>query len=147
MRRSAVSVITVLAGLAAVHAASIERVQIIRAGLWTSADAQLAFSRVADVVPGKLGTIFGIEWRPLGKTGSGSASLKIRWLYPPPGLQHPITRARRSMDEFDYPVTPGGREVTVIELNSDAMILPGKWSVEIADAERVLARQEFTVEK
>lgn len=135
-----------LAAVAVVQAASVDRVQILRAGLWLSGNGgQLAFSRVTDVVPARIGTVFGIEWRPMGKATDTATTLKIRWLYPAPGLQHPITRARRTSDEFDYAVTPGSRETTVIELNSEAMLLPGKWAVEINDATRVLARHEFSL--
>lgn len=145
MRLPTLTAVFCLAALAAAHAA-VDRVQILRAGLWLSGDGgRLAFSRVTDTIPARIGTVFGIEWRPIGKANDSAATLKIRWFYPAPGLQHPVTRARRTSDEFEYAVTPGARETTVIELNSEAMLLPGKWAVEIADATRVLARQEFSL--
>ena len=146
MRLVTLGALLSMAVIAVAHAASVDRVQIVRAGLWNPGDgARPAFVRVTDTVPAKVGTIFGIEWRPLGRGGDGASNVKVRWLYPPPGLQHPVTRVRRNSDEFDYPVTMGAREVTVIELNSEAMLLPGKWVVEINDAARPLARQEFTL--
>jgi hypothetical protein len=146
MRRAMLIGLCVLAGIAAVQAATIERVQILRAGLWlTGTNGQLAFSRAPDVISARVGTVFGVEWRPTGRASDSSATLKIRWLYPAPGLPHPVTRARRTSDEFDYAVTPGTREITVIELNSEAMLLAGKWTLEIGDATRVLARYEFTL--
>lgn len=146
MRRAMLIAVCALVGAIAADAAPVDRVQILRAGLWQFGDGtRPVFARVTDVIPAKVGTLFGIEWRPSGKAGDGNTSLKIRWLYPAPGLQHPVTRARRTTDEFDYAVTMGAREVTVIELNSAAMLLPGKWVVEIADATRVLARHEFSL--
>lgn len=146
MRRGLLAVISALIGVVAAHAASVDRVQILRAGLWQSGEGGRAvFARATDVIPAKIGTLFGIEWRPMGKASDGATSLKIRWLYPAPGLQHPVTRARRTSDEFDYAVTMGARETTVLELNSAAMLLPGKWVVEISDTSRVLARQEFSL--
>jgi hypothetical protein len=130
----------------AAQAALVDRVQIMRAGLWSQGDgSKPVFVKATEVIPAKIGTIFGIEWRPSGRASEGTAYLKIRWLYPPPGMQHPITRVRRESDAFDYPVTPGTRETTLLELNSEAMLLPGKWTLEISDASRVLARQEFTL--
>lgn len=146
MRLATLTAVCLLAALAAVQAAFVDRVQILRAGLWLSGNGgQLTFSRVTEVIPARVGTVFGVEWRPLGRASDGATTLKIRWLYPAPGLQHPVTRARRTSDEFDYAVTPGARETTVIELNSEAMLLPGKWTLEIGDATRVLARQEFSL--
>lgn len=146
MRLATLGAVCAIAGAAAAHAASVERVQVLRAGLWLPGDGNRpVFARTTDVIPAKVGTVFGIEWRPSGRANEGAATLKIRWLYPAPGLQHPVTRVRRTSDEFDYPVTPGARETTVLELNSEAMLLPGKWSVEISDAARVLARHDFSL--
>lgn len=146
MRLARLAAICLLVTAVAVEAASVDRVQVLRAGLWLPGEGgRPAFSRVTDVIPAKIGTVFGIEWRPFGRGSDSATTLKIRWLYPAPGLQHPVTRARRTSDEFDYPVTPGARETTVVELNSAAMLLPGKWSIEISDATRVLARHEFSL--
>lgn len=145
MRLPTLTVICSLLVLAEASAA-VDRVQVLRAGVWLPGEGgRPVFSRVTDVVPAKIGTLFGIEWRPSGRAADGTPTLKVRWLYPAPGLQHPVTRARRTSDEFDYAVTPGARETTVIELNSEAMLLPGKWTIEIGDATRVLARHEFTL--
>lgn len=146
MRLATLAAGLAMIGIAAAHAATVERVQVLRAGLWLPGDGtRPVFARATDAIPAKLGTLFGIEWRPVGRPSDGATTLKIRWLYPAPGLQHPVTRARRTSDEFDYAVTPGARETTVLELNSEAMLLPGKWTVEIGDATRVLARHEFSL--
>jgi hypothetical protein len=146
MRLAALGAVCAVLGIATAQAAWVERVQVLRAGLWLPGDGgRPVFARATEFIPAKVGTLFGIEWRPTGRASDGNPSLKIRWLYPAPGLQHPVTRARRTLDEFDYTVTPGARETTLIELNSEAMLLPGKWTVEIGDASRVLARREFSV--
>jgi hypothetical protein len=60
-------------------------------------------------------------------------------------MAHPVTRALRTFDEFDYDVTLGARTVTYLELHSEYMLLPGKWSLEVRDGSRTLLRHEFTL--
>lgn len=129
------------------QSATVDRIQFVRAGLWTQPDGggRPVFARATDAIPAKLGTIFGVEWRATGRPNEGTANVKIRWLYPEPGMRHPVTRNHRRSDEFNYPVAVGSREITFLELHSDYMLIPGKWVLEIGDSESPLLRHEFTL--
>lgn len=123
----------------------VERVQVIRAGLWTLRDGVPQFVRATTTVPAAVGSLFGVEWRTLGAPPDATATVKLRWLYPEPGMRHPVTRAYRKSDEFEYAVAVGGREITYLELSSKDMIIPGTWVLEIGEAAQPLLRQEFNV--
>lgn len=143
-----VFVATVLAAVnfAFAQGAVVERAQHIRSGTWREGPGgAMEFEQATNVVRARIGTLFGSEWRAVGRPPDGLATLKIRWQYPEPGMAHPVTRALRTFDEFDYDVTLGARTVTYLELHSDYMLLPGKWALEVRDGGRTLLRHEFTL--
>lgn len=123
----------------------VERIQVIRTGLWTMQNGVPQFTRATTTVPAAVGALFGVEWRTFGAPVDATATLKLRWLYPDPGLRHPVTRTYRKSDEFEYAVAVGGREITYLELSTTDMIVPGKWVLEIGAAGQPLLRQEFNV--
>lgn len=132
--------------LALAQGAGVERIQLIRSGIWKeAAGGALEFEQATNIVRARLGLLFGSEWRALGRPQDASVTLKVRWQYPEPGMMHPVTRALRMSDEFDYDTALGARAVTYLELHSDYMLLPGKWALELRDGPRTLLRQEFTL--
>ena len=133
-------------GLALAQGAGVERIQLIRAGIWReAAGGTLELEQATHVIRARIGTLFGSEWRAFGRPQGASVTLKVRWQYPEPGMIHPVTRALRTSDEFDYDVAIGARTVTYLELHSDYMLLPGKWALEVQDGDHTLLRQEFTL--
>ncbi|MDX2203541.1 MAG: DUF3859 domain-containing protein [Hyphomicrobiaceae bacterium] len=133
-----------LAQAAQAQTGVVERVQLVRAGIWIqNPDDSLAPARATDTVPARVGTIFGIEWRAYGRPANGVATVKVKWIYPPPGLRHPVKRSFQATEEFDYDVAFGARNTTYVELHSDYQLIPGSWVLEIAQASQPLLRQEF----
>ena len=124
----------------------VERVQLVRAGTWTlGSDDSVTIAKPGDTAPARIGTVFGVEWRAYGRPASSTATVKVKWTYPAPGMRHPVKRSFQAFEEFDYDVAFGARNVTYVELHSDYLVIPGTWVLEIAQTSQVLLRQEFTL--
>lgn len=136
--------LVVLTGMARAQTAIVDRVQIVRVGTWTLGDGdKLIPERVTEIVPAKIGSVFGVEWRAVGRPVTGTATVKVRWSYPEPGMRHPVTRNLRPSDEFDFDVGIGAQTLTYLELHSGYMVIPGTWVLEIGQRGQTLLRQEF----
>lgn len=136
--------LVLLSAAARAQTGVVDRIQIVRVGTWTVGDGdKLVPARVTEIVPAQIGSVFGVEWRAIGRPLDGTATVKVRWIYPEPGMRHPVTRSLRASDEYDFDVGIGAQTVTYLELHSGYMVIPGKWVLEIGQRGQTLLRQEF----
>jgi hypothetical protein len=103
---------------------------------------QIAFTEKTTRVPARLGTRFGIRFRPpVGQ----SISLEQRWHLPAPGLRNPQTGNVYRQTTFPIEAVIGDDGVRAYAFDEEWELVPGDWTLEIWSGQRKLLSQTFTV--
>jgi hypothetical protein len=68
---------------------------------------------------------FGIIFVPTGKPQDGIAAVRIKWLYPAPGMINPDTGAAKDCDEYRTTVKLGAATHLAWEVRREWQIVPG----------------------
>ncbi len=166
--RALLSTALFLLAFASAHAqtrpARLDSIELVRAGFFKAAslggkkdDAistgefveakKLRFDRPSTVIPAKVDTLFGVEVRGRGRPNGGNATVRVRWLYPPPGIKNPATGQYRLKDEFDSGFTIGKVEQFFWSLGDEFVLVPGPWVLELWQGETLLFVQQFQMVK
>lgn len=100
------------------------------------------FVEEKDIVPGTLGTAFGLAFTV---KGDSPLSLTARYLHPP--MANPLTREILTVHETSLSVRPGETEIAGWVFAREWEIAPGRWSLQIWEDGKKLAEKIFTVTK
>ena len=101
--------------------------------------------RATTTIPARLGVNFGIQYDIVGRAGA-SATLKVVWLIPQPGIRNPKTGNTTVRDVFDRSSIVGStNNFSGFSFTHAWEIVTGTWAVEIWDGNRKLASQSFNV--
>jgi hypothetical protein len=92
---------------------------------------------------------FGMIFVATGKPQDGIAGIRVKWLYPAPGMINPATGVAKMLDEYPTAIKLGTATHLGWELRRDWQIVPGTWTLQIwtANGDRMLASQDFTMVK
>jgi hypothetical protein len=100
-------------------------------------------------VTGSTDLNFGMIFVATGKPKDGIARIRVKWLYPAPGMINPATGAAKELDEYPTAIKLGTPTHLGWEVRKDWQIVPGTWTLQIwtANGDRMLASQDFTMVK
>ena len=116
----------------------------ISTGQRTVAEAELV--KETTTITAKYGTSFGAKVRFVGKAGS-SAKIKVVWRYPDPGIVNPQSGTAKFLDEFEDNRDMGTTASFTWNLQSDWVLVTGRWTLELWQGDRRLMSQDFTLVK
>ncbi len=152
-----------MASAAIAQDARVERIDILKTGIMKMegelkrnpdatistgerlAAKKLRIVEATSVVPAKVDTAFGVEIRIVGKPAGRKARLKIVWLYPQPGLKNPDTGTAKMRDEYEDEQILDTTTSYFWQLGSSWALVPGKWTLEIWQGDRRLAKHDFAL--
>ena len=100
-------------------------------------------------VTGSTDLNFGMIFVATGTPKNGIAAIRVKWLYPEPGMINPGTGVAKKLDEYPATIKLGEPTHLGWEVRRDWQIVPGIWTLQIwtANGERMLASQDFTMVK
>ena len=127
-----------------IYTAGIERQERGPDGLWRNVLGNICHVSTTTNVPAKLGLHFGFRYRLIGLPEGQVVELRKITLFPvammPPGATQPITRSIYSFRRTIGPVTYTG-----YGFDEASELIPGTWSFQIWQANRMLAEQNFEI--
>jgi len=94
-------------------------------------------------VSAAMGTRFGIELLVEGAKGQSIVPLTTRVTHPE--MKHPGTGGVVTVDSWASPMNSGIPRYTGWKFDNRWELVPGKWTFDILDGEKVIATQEFEV--
>jgi hypothetical protein len=95
------------------------------------------------VVSAKLGTSFGIQVVIEGAPKMAVVALRTRVTHPP--LTNPHTESTQTVDEWASPMNAGIPRYVGWSFDNPWELVGGAWVFELLDGERVILRQEFSL--
>jgi hypothetical protein len=95
----------------------------------------------------KLGTVFGVQVRIIGKPAGAKVPIKVIWRYPEPGLKNPTTGTTKFSDEYTDSRPIGESPVFYWNLAEEWTLVPGTWTIELRQDDRKLLVQDFVLSK
>jgi len=95
----------------------------------------------------KLGTVFGVQVRIIGKQAGAKAPIRVIWRYQQPGLKNPITGKTKFSDEYTDSRPIGESPVFYWNLAEEWTLVPGTWTLELWQDDRKLLVQDFVLTK
>lgn len=98
-------------------------------------------------VPAKLGTMFGVKFRPVGAPANGVATFRALWRAPDPGVPDAVTGKPKRDDGCAYEYRLGVTTFHGFRFERPAELIPGTWALEVWYGERKLLAYGFTVYK
>ena len=166
--RCAIAVLSMLIGFGAAEAQTpyVARVEIVKAGIMRAdtkpkpiidksistgtrvdyPDDPRVVAKTKDIaINGK--TIFGIEAKLSGTPPGTQAQIKVVWLYPEPGIKAPGAATGKLRDEYATSQDLGTTSSYYWTADEGYTHVPGKWTIELWQGDRRLARQDFTMLK
>jgi hypothetical protein len=87
--------------------------------------------------------VFGATIRLRGSPQGQTAKIRVVWLYPEPGLAHPETGKSKLRDEFVSTPVLGSTRDYIWTISSAWARIPGKWTLQVWESDRLLAQQFF----
>jgi hypothetical protein len=111
------------------------------------ADVNISARERTTRVPAKLGTTFGVKFRPDGKMPDGVANFRVIWRAPDPGIPDATTGKPRRDDGCAYAYRMGVTTFQGFRFERPAELIPGLWALEIWHGDRKLLAYGFTVYK
>jgi hypothetical protein len=153
----------VAASAAHAQRARIDRVEVLRPGIYEQTGAQTRIRddnisvgqrtemrtrnvKVTTVIPARDRTVFGAEFSIIGWPNGTRVPLKVVWRYPSPGIIDPRTSIAKMIDEYiDDSATIGTQHTWYWQLGGPETLLPGVWTIELWDGNRMLVSQDFTL--
>lgn len=98
-------------------------------------------------IPARLGTMFGVKFKPVGTVPDGVTNFRVLWRAPDPGIPDAVTGKPRRDDGCAYAYRMGVTTFHGFRFERPAELLPGAWALEIWHADRKLLTYGFTVYK
>lgn len=143
----------------AAHGAIVERLRIVRIGLYAlqpvgrnhGPDAawkpvrKLQRLAATEVVPARLCLSFGIEYVVTGRPSAAPVAIRMVTRFPAPGLDQPGGQARKLQEVYDLQLAIGRIHFRSYTFDEVWELVPGVWTFEFWHEDRKLAEQTFTV--
>jgi hypothetical protein len=144
--------------------ARVERVDLVAAGFYDAASAQVARSIAAPGAAGgrsndladvalvnpppaltaRVGIGFGVRFRTTGPHG-GQATLRSVWRIPAPGIHNPDSDNTYRRSVVDFTTVIGSVQWRGYGFDQPWEVVPGVWTIEIWQGDRKLLEHSFTV--
>jgi Domain of unknown function (DUF3859) len=100
---------------------------------------------VTTLIPARKDTVFGVEGMVVGSPNGASVPVRVVWRYPEPGLTNPDTGITKYLDDYTERRTIGQSVTYYWNLGSEWTLVPGVWTLELYQGERLLLTQRFTL--
>jgi hypothetical protein len=98
-------------------------------------------------IPARLGTMFGVTFRPVGTVPDGVTNFRVLWRAPDPGIVDAVTGKPRRDDGCAYAYRMGVTTFHGFRFERPAELIPGAWALEIWHGDRKLLAYGFQVYK
>jgi hypothetical protein len=108
-------------------------------------DVNISAREQTNRIPAKLGTTFGVKFRPVGKAPDGVSTFRVLWRAPDPGIPDAVTGRPRRDDGCAYAYRIGVTTFQGFRFERPAELIPGAWALEIWNGDRKLLAYGFTV--
>lgn len=112
-----------------------------------SADVNISAQERTTRIPARLGTAFGVKFRPVGKAPGGVSTFRVLWRAPDPGIPDAVTGKPRRDDGCAYAYRMGVTTFQGFRFERPAELIPGAWALEIWNGHRKLLAYGFSVYK
>lgn len=96
-------------------------------------------------IPMRPGVAFGFGYRITGDPEGANVALRRVTLYPPPGARPPGSRSPLRESSAPEQGVIGGIRYVDYRFDEAWELIPGIWTIEIREGERLLGSQHFTV--
>jgi len=143
----------------------VERLEIVEAGFFDSAQAAVTGAKPAEgAVTGmvqqlgalkllpppppasaRLGIGFGVRFRSFGERNGERAMLRSVWKIPEPGIVNPTNQTTYRESVADFPTTIGTVHWRGYGFDQPWEIVPGTWTLEIWQGDRKLLEKSFEI--
>jgi hypothetical protein len=139
---------------------AVERLELLEHGLYSAASENcspdergLIVCDVANVrhvatttsVPARVGVLFGASFRVVGAPNGATVNLRKVWLPPSAGLRAPtVAEPIRRIERIERNVV-GATTVSTFGFDEAWELLPGTWTLQFWDGDRLLLSQQFDV--
>ena len=112
-----------------------------------STDVNISAQERTTRIPARLGTAFGVKFRPVGQVPGGVSTFRVLWRAPDPGIPDAVTGKPRRDDGCAYAYRMGVTTFQGFRFERPAELIPGAWALEIWNGDRKLLAYGFTVYK
>ena len=99
------------------------------------------------VIKLKKGIVIGLTAIIRGSPKGQRIPLRVVWRYPQPGMRNPDTGVAKLDDQFETREKLGDETFFYWQLGAEWALVPGEWTFELWDGNRMLAQQSFTLVK
>jgi len=143
----------------------VERLEIVEAGFFDSAQATVTGAKPAEgavtgmvqqlgalkLLPApppasaRLGIGFGVRFRSFGERNGERAMLRSVWKIPEPGIVNPTNQTTYRESVADFPTTIGTVHWRGYGFDQPWEIVPGTWTLEIWQGDRKLLEKSFEI--
>jgi hypothetical protein len=159
MRRLLVALM-LLAAAAPAGAQKIDRIEIVEYGIFTAdklkserdANGQLHsiignvhLEETTTTVPAEPGVKFGVRFRVIGEPDAQPVTIKKVMIFPSTGLRAPTAPEPLMRSEDTATTTIGETSYTGFEFDDPWELVPGIWTMQLWQGDRMLAERRFTV--
>jgi hypothetical protein len=159
MRRLLVALMF-LAATSPAWAQKIDRTEVVEYGIFTAdklksqrdANGQMhsiignvQLEEATTTVPAERGVKFGFRYRVIGEPDGKAVAIRKVMIFPPPGLKAP--NAPQPLTRSEDSVTPpiGETSYTGFEFDDPWELVPGIWTMQLWQGNKMLVEQRFTV--
>lgn len=111
------------------------------------ADVNISAQERTSRIPARLGTMFGVKFKPVGTVPDGVTNFRVLWRAPDPGIADAVTGKPRRDDGCAYAYRMGVTTFHGFRFERPAELVPGTWALEIWHGDRKLLAYGFTVYK
>lgn len=139
---------------------AVERLEVLERGLYSAAsencspdERRLIVCDVANVrhvststnVPAQVGVLFGARFRVVGTPNGATVSLRKVWILPPAGLRAPtVAEPIQRIERVEQNVI-GAIAVATYGFDEAWELVPGTWTLQFWDGDRLLLSEQFDV--
>lgn len=97
-------------------------------------------------IPACMGNKFGFEFSVIRAPGGAPVQFTSVYRFPPPGLRKPGALSPIPETRFEHePVSGTRRKIISYKFDYPWELVPGEWTLELRDGDRVVASKTFTV--
>ena len=115
------------------------------AGLVVEAE-DMSFLPETSTNTARIGTVFGVKFRVMGRPHNAGVSLRAVWRIPEPGITNPKTGNTYRQDISEFTVSIGEERTRAFGFDEPWEIARGIWTLELWQGDRKLLEQSFTIE-
>jgi hypothetical protein len=107
--------------------------------------SNLQLAEATRTIPARLGVRFGFRFDVIGEPEGKTVTLHAVTIFPPPGLKNPALPQPKARSDYNLTATLGTQSYRTYTFDSDWEVVPGVWTMQLWDADRMVAEERFTV--